>query len=67
MSADTTINLKKENGKAITVNTYGADVAITLWRKNKAPLTSVVLNRMEAQRLRELLEAACRIAQEESL
>jgi hypothetical protein len=52
------LTLKKEGGKSLTVNAHGADVALIVWRKNGAPLLPLQLNRIEAQRLRTMLEAA---------
>ena len=50
--------LKKENLKSITCSAYGNDVALTVWRKGGGVLLPPVLNRMEAQRLRVLLDKA---------
>lgn len=58
MSGAAVLVLKKEGGKKITVKPYGADVAITIWRKNDGVLLPLVLNRMEAQRLSSMLDTA---------
>jgi hypothetical protein len=50
--------LKKEGGKSLTVHSSGGDVALIAWRKNGGALLPLVLNRMEAQRLRAMLDAA---------
>ena len=50
--------LKKEGGKSLTVHASGGDVALIAWRKNGGALLPLVLNRMEAQRLRNMLDAA---------
>jgi hypothetical protein len=52
------LTLKKEGGKSLTVNAHGSDVALIVWRKNGAPLLPLQLNRIEAQRLRAMLDAA---------
>ncbi len=52
------IFLKKENGKSLTVKTFGANVVLTVWRKSGAPLLPLEMNRMEAQNLRNYLQAA---------
>ena len=62
MSEEVVLTLKKENGKKVTVKAFGSDVVLTLWRKNDAVLLPLVLNRMEAQRLRSMLDAALRDA-----
>ena len=54
MSEDVIV-LKKEGGKKITVKAFGNDVAITVWRKNDGVLVPLVFNRMEAQRLAQML------------
>ena len=53
--SDDLIVLKKEGGKKITVKTFENDVVITVWRKNDGVLLSLLLNRMEAQRLAQML------------
>ena len=58
MSAESVISLKKEGGKKLTVKSFGADVVMTVWRKNGGVLLPLVMNRMEAQRLRDQLQAA---------
>jgi hypothetical protein len=50
--------MKYENGKKITVNAAGVDVALIVWRKTGGPLLPLKLNRIEAQRLRDMLDAA---------
>jgi hypothetical protein len=52
------LTLKKEGGKALTCHASGSDVALIAWRKNGGALLPLVLNRMEAQRLRSMLDAA---------
>ena len=49
------IVLKKEGGKKLTVKTFENDVVITVWRKNDGVMLSLLLNRMEAQRLAQML------------
>jgi hypothetical protein len=57
MSEDVIV-LKKEGGKKITVRTFGGDAVLTVWRKTDGVVVSLLLNRMEAQRLaRMLIEA----------
>lgn len=53
---DEVLALKKEGGKKITTKAYGQDVVITVWRKNDGVLLPLILNRMEAQRLRQMLD-----------
>lgn len=52
------LTLKKEGGKSLTVHANGGDVALIAWRKNGGALLPMVLSRMEAQRLRSMLDAA---------
>ena len=58
ISPNPVVELKKENGKKITVGTYGSDVTFVVWRKNDSVLLPLVLNRMEAQRLKAELDKA---------
>ena len=55
---DEVLVCKKEGGKSLTCLANGCDVALIVWRKNGGVLLPLVLNRMEAQRLRSMLDAA---------
>lgn len=50
--------LKKEGGKSLTCHASGSDIALIAWRKNGGVLLPLALNRMEAQRLRNMLDVA---------
>jgi hypothetical protein len=59
MSADRAVlALKKEGGKSVTAQASGADVALIFWRKNGGVLLPLVLSRMEALKLRDMLDDA---------
>lgn len=58
ISPNPVVELKKENGKKITIGTHGSDVTLVVWRKNDAVLLPLVINRMEAQRLKTMLDNA---------
>lgn len=52
------LTLKKEGGKSLTCHASGGDVVLIAWRKNSGVLLPLVLNRMEAQYLRNMLDDA---------
>jgi hypothetical protein len=52
------LKLRRENGRSITADASGPRVALIVWRKNTSPLLPLVLDLDEAERLRELLQAA---------
>lgn len=56
--SNTIIELKKENGKKITIGTRGLDVTVVVWRKNDSPFLPLVMSRVEAHRLKIELEKA---------
>lgn len=58
VSTEEILALKKEGGKKITVKSFGNDVVVTVWRKNDGVLLPLVLNRMEAQKLHNMLLSA---------
>jgi hypothetical protein len=60
------IELKQENGKKVTIGNYGSDVTLVVWRKNDSVLLPLVMNRMEAQRLRQALDNAILAANNEA-
>lgn len=60
------IELKQENGKKVTIGNYGSDVTLVIWRKNDSVLLPLVMNRMEAQRLRQALDNAILAANNEA-
>lgn len=58
ISPNPVIELKRENGKRVTIGNHGCDVTIVVWRKNDSVLLPLVISRMEAHRLKTALEEA---------
>jgi bifunctional DNase/RNase len=56
------LNLRRENGRSITAEASGHQVAVIVWRKNTGVLLPLVIDSDEAEELARMLTAAVKEA-----